>query len=95
MEGGMSPANFGRSMQDQLGVQQQMLGNAHMGSLGYKTMDANLAQLNQAQGFGGLRGLNPMNAVAGAVGATPSAVGTSSPMDQIAMGQINPNFVGA
>ena len=47
------------------------------------------------QQFEGLRGIDPTKQVAGAVGATPSALGTSSPMDQIAMGQINPNFVGA
>ena len=75
-------------------VQNQFLGT-QMPALGYQTLNANVDRLNQAQGFGGLKGLNP-TAIGGGGPAVAPMMQPSTPMGQIASGQINPNpFYGA
>ena len=83
-----------RAQQDAMGVQNQFLGT-QMPALGYQTLNANMDRLNQAQGFGGLKSLNPTAMVGGGPAVAPM-MQPATPMGQLASGQINPNpFYGA
>ena len=90
---------------DALGAQAQAMQvqNQFLGTQGpalfYQTMDKNLNAMNQAQGAGGFNRLmqagNP-TAIGGGGPAVAPMMQPSTPMGQIASGQINPNpFYGA